>query len=98
MTETVTAIYENGVLRPLRKLNLRERQTVEVTITSSDEPSPDESQKVLQALAASGSVTLADMKAAVAPVSDQRREELARIFSTGKPLSEVIIEERREGW
>ena len=98
MTETVTAIYENGVLRPLRKLNLRERQTVEVCITSSDEPSPDESEKVLQALATSGSVTLAHMKAAVAPVSDQRREELARIFSTGKPLSEVIIEERREGW
>ena len=30
------------------------------------------------------------------PVSDKEREELARRFSVGKPLSEVIIEER--GW
>lgn len=28
------------------------------------------------------------------PVSDMEREELARKFSIGKPLSEIIIEER----
>lgn len=29
----VTAVYENGVLRPTRPLELREGQTVEVTVT-----------------------------------------------------------------
>ena len=30
MIETVTAIYEKGILRPLQPLNLRERQTVRI--------------------------------------------------------------------
>jgi len=29
------------------------------------------------------------------PVSDKEREKLARKFSVGKPLSEIILEERR---
>ena len=29
------------------------------------------------------------------PVSDKEREKIARKFSVGKPLSEVILEERR---
>jgi len=98
MSESVTAIYENGVLRPLRKLNLRERQTVEVYITTSEDTSPSESDRVLRALAASGAVTPADPTSAVPPISEQRREELARIFSTGKSVSELILEIRREGW
>lgn len=35
MTKTLAAIYENGVLRPLEPLKLRERQTVAVTISDS---------------------------------------------------------------
>ena len=32
MAEIVTAVYENGMLRPLQPLNLRERQTVRLQI------------------------------------------------------------------
>jgi len=34
MTYTVDAIYENGVLRPLRALPLKEQEKVQVTIQS----------------------------------------------------------------
>ena len=32
------------------------------------------------------------------PVSEEERAELARKLSRGRPLSEIIIEERRAGW
>jgi len=32
------------------------------------------------------------------PVSPEERAELARKFSAGRPLSEIIIEEREERW
>jgi predicted DNA-binding antitoxin AbrB/MazE fold protein len=37
MTKTLPAIYENGVLRPLEPLDLKESQTVAVTISDSPE-------------------------------------------------------------
>jgi hypothetical protein len=84
------------MLRPFHRLNLREHQTVRIDITPIKAPS--ESEKVLQALAASGFVTLSSETTTIEPVSEERREELARIFSVGKPLSELIIEERGAGW
>ena len=32
MTEIITAVYENGVLRPLSPLSLREHQTVRIQV------------------------------------------------------------------
>jgi hypothetical protein len=32
------------------------------------------------------------------PVSPEEQMELARKFSVGRPLSELIIEERQDGW
>ena len=37
MTKTLTAVYENGVLRPSEPLPLDEGQAVEVTVTVTDE-------------------------------------------------------------
>jgi predicted DNA-binding antitoxin AbrB/MazE fold protein len=37
MTETVQAIYENGVLRPLSPLNLREEEQVTLTLARSED-------------------------------------------------------------
>lgn len=36
MTETITAIYENGVLRPLKPLRLKEQQRVKVQLLPED--------------------------------------------------------------
>jgi predicted DNA-binding antitoxin AbrB/MazE fold protein len=38
MPQTIQAIYENGVLKPLRKLNIPERQRLEVLILEDDVP------------------------------------------------------------
>ena len=101
MTEIVTAIYENGVLRPLRPLRLKEQQQVRVRVfaTPQDEE-VDERQ-----------VALADLMAADLiedepwpdvpdedPVSAERRAELARVrgAAPGKLLSEIVIEDRGE--
>ena len=32
------------------------------------------------------------------PISDEKRAELSRKFSVGRPLSQIIMEERAEGW
>ena len=38
MTRTINAIYENGVLKPRRKLPLREHTHVQLTIIPADNP------------------------------------------------------------
>ena len=42
MTKTIEAIYENGLLRPLQKLNLDEGQTVQLTLRSQPQLSPQD--------------------------------------------------------
>ena len=37
MSKVVNAIYENGVLKPLQKIDLKEHEQVELKILSSDE-------------------------------------------------------------
>jgi predicted DNA-binding antitoxin AbrB/MazE fold protein len=37
MLKTIEAIYEDGVLKPLQKLQLKEHEKVEIQILSSDE-------------------------------------------------------------
>ena len=57
MAETVTAVYENGVLRPLRPLKLRERQTVRLQIVP-EEPTDNEEEAAIQLLIEAGTLTL----------------------------------------
>ncbi|MBU0493030.1 MAG: antitoxin family protein [Chloroflexi bacterium] len=94
MPDIVTAVYENGILRPVQPLNLRERQTVRLQVLP-DEPT-DEMDLVLQALVAAGLITPPPGHSDVTPISDKERHRLARRLgqAPGKPLSEIIIEER----
>ncbi len=85
MEKTVQAVYEDGVLRPLEPVALRERQ--EVTVTISDEGNIPRRHPVLASPA-----EWAD--AAGDPISlDEVRRALATIRS---PLSEAVMEERRD--
>ena len=99
MAEIVTAVYENGVLRPLRPLNLRERQTVWLQIVQ-EEPTEDEneSEAAIRMLVEAGLLTPPPRRPDVDPVSEQDRRELADRLgrAPGKPLSEIIIEDRGE--
>lgn len=40
MAKTIQAVYENGVFKPLNKLNLHEKQRVEILILEDDLPTP----------------------------------------------------------
>ncbi len=94
MSEIITAIYENGVLRPLSPLPLQEHQTVRIQVLTS-EPALDV-QQVIQALVEAGVVTPPPRRSDVEPVSEEAWRELTQRLeaSPGKPLSEIIIEER----
>jgi predicted DNA-binding antitoxin AbrB/MazE fold protein len=95
MTETVTAVYENGVLRPLRPLKLRERQTVRLQIVP-EEPTESEDESAVRMLVEIGTLTPPPGRTDVEPISEQERRELADRLGQepSKPLSEIIIEDR----
>lgn len=94
MDSTLTAIYEDGVLRPLQPVPLRERQKVRIQLLP-DEPD-DAVDRVLQTLLASGALTAPSGHSDVKPMTDAKRRKLADRLGNlpGKPLSEIIIEER----
>jgi predicted DNA-binding antitoxin AbrB/MazE fold protein len=106
MTErmTVTAVYENGILRPMRRLHLRERQTVQIQILSQDpEDTPErrteaerELESILQSLEAAGLLEPPSGDWDGAPTNDCERRALAEELgrAPGKPLSEIILEDR----
>ena len=86
MIQTTTAIYENGLLRPNISLDLPEHSEVEITIHISEVSLRSKVSKALQI------DSLSDRKEN--PISNERRKELAKIFSSEKPLAEYINEDR----
>ena len=98
MAHRVKVIYEDGVLRPLSPLELPERSPVEIDIhplASAADCSAHRDQ-VNQALVKFGlSLPSIDITARTATrLSAERREELARLFSVGGQISELISEDR----
>jgi predicted DNA-binding antitoxin AbrB/MazE fold protein len=89
MDQTTTAIYENGVLRPTVPLDLPEHSEVEITIHSNDDSLDD---KVGRALEAAGLSTPRQIRKS--QISDERRAELARKYSSVTPLGNYIREDR----
>jgi predicted DNA-binding antitoxin AbrB/MazE fold protein len=104
MAEIVTAVYEKGVLRPLQPLNLRERQTVRLQIFPEEsliqEEPDDKVEELIQSLVTAGLMRPRPRRGTPPPdpVSEEERRRLADIMgkAPGKPLSEIIIEERGE--
>ena len=99
MTEIVTAVYENGILRPTHPLDLRERQTVRLQVLP-EEPTEAENElgQIIRSLVQEGKLTPPPGHSDVEPMSDQERRELADQMgrAPGKPLSEIIIKDRGE--
>lgn len=92
---TVTAIYENGMLRLLSPLSLPEHTRVKLVIHLAD--ASDEMRRVEQVLAATGLVTAPGGAApSLAPGSELRLAETAERYAVGGPLSELVIAERDE--
>jgi len=103
MMEIVTAVYEKGMLRPLQPLNLRERQRVRIRVVPEDsdvsEEPLDNTDALIQRLVAKGLMRPRPHGPIPPdPVSAEERLRLADLMGSapGKPLSEIIIEERGE--
>jgi predicted DNA-binding antitoxin AbrB/MazE fold protein len=93
MSTEAMAIYENGVLRLLTPVSFPEQARVRLTILTEEEAG-DELRRAEAALIAAGLVKPASGQVGLETVSRDRRAELARLYATGGPLSEVIIAER----
>lgn len=93
MTEIVTSVYERGVLRPLHPVDLHEHQTVRLQVLPESE---DDAELVVEALVQTGLLTPPSGRSEIPSPSAEERRELAERPGQvrGKPLSEVIIEER----
>lgn len=85
MDQITTAIYENGVLRPSVTLDLPEHSEVEITIHRAEDSFRDRVRKALG---------LEKRPHIENPISDERRAELAEIFSGETPLADYIREDR----
>ena len=96
MNETITAIYENGVLRPITPLALPEHSTVQLWIQSTplDDAAETHRREVVAALAAAGLRLPTPDASQAMPLSEAERDDLARRIPAGRPLSGIIIEER----
>lgn len=90
MSQPVRAIYENGQLRLLDKVNLREGEEVELTFLSERE----------KFRALMGDLLVEWKESPDAPEDideDALMAEIREAFKGQPPLSDVIIAERREG-
>jgi predicted DNA-binding antitoxin AbrB/MazE fold protein len=94
MVNMITAVYENGVLRPLKPLPLRERQEVRVQILPLSQG--DEMTEAIQMLVSAGLLTPPVGQSEVTSPSEEERLTLAARLgrASARPLSEVIIEDR----
>ncbi|MBD1828518.1 antitoxin family protein [Microcoleus vaginatus GB1-A2] len=98
MPETITAIYENGVFRPLSPLSLNDGETVQITIVA--EVSPEElkgdREKAIKLMDLRKLMGLPTKQFKLDAAAEQKRRELFEKLKgrVGKPLSEIVIEDR----
>lgn len=98
MITLVTAIYENGVLRPLTPLELPEHTQVQLSVLPL--PTPDDAQehrrRVQEVLVAAGlrrPTTYMSTTDAEESTSDGERQTPPRL--PGTPVSDIVIAQRR---
>ena len=88
MVQQVEAIYENGVLRPLQPLELKEAERVHVSVSPSPSAIADD-DTIDHALIAYANARVASL--ARIPSLEQVRASLSRIQGS---MAETIIAER----
>lgn len=101
MTETILAVYEEGVLKPLEPLHLKEQQKVYIQVVPEEaqEDQDDPIERLIQRLIREGRMQPRPPGPVPPdPLSEQEREELADRLgrAPGKPASEMVIEDRGE--
>ena len=102
MPETITAVYENGVFRPLSSVSLKDGETVQINIVAdvSLEELKDDREKAIKLMDVRGLVRLPKKEDKLDPVELAHREQKWReLFEDlkgrpGTPVSEIVIEDR----
>lgn len=98
MSEVITAVYENGVLRPVNPVSLTEGQTVRLRLETESEPRDvkAELEKLLDRLAAEGILRQQPKQSQADPEVEKKWREVFENLKErpGKLASEIIIEER----
>lgn len=97
MNQTISAIYENGVPRPLTPLQLPDRSEVQISVEMATErPDAETHRRQVDTvlLTAGLMVPRPDSDPLRPPLTDTERDALARHIPAGRPLSESILEER----
>jgi predicted DNA-binding antitoxin AbrB/MazE fold protein len=89
MTISIRAVFENGRLRPLEPVDLIEGQEIELMILTEDERAVAALRDLLVEIPAENDISQED--------EDALMREVEEAFRDQRPLSESIIEERREG-
>lgn len=98
MTQTITAIYENGMLRPLTPLALPEHSQVEIEVrTITEESAHARRERARLALAAAGLLAPEQAHGGTTGLltTEQRMALAQRLAAAGvRPLSEAIDADR----
>jgi len=94
VSETIVAIYERGVLRPLTPLGLPENARVQIQIVAQPPAVDEERRRVRQALLDAGIIRPRPPAEPAQPVSEAQLAEAAAALAAAGPLSELIIAER----
>lgn len=101
MSETITVIYEQGVLRPLAPLSLPENTRIQVRIvrpTVRTRKVQANRQSVYEALMDAGLIRPQATTDLSKSVSEQELVAAAKALGAAGPLSELIIAERDESF
>ncbi len=93
MSGNIAVVYEKGMLRPLRPLNLPERTRLEIRIVASEENTMTDVERAYQALVQAG-LMQPQTPMRIEPVSDAERLQAADAYGQVGPLSDWIIAER----
>ncbi len=93
MGQTIQAIYENGLFRPLVSVDLPDKSLVELDL-HLPENGENLRQKVRGIFQAAGLSKPVNPGVEKSKITEQRRKELAEMFSAEKTLGEYIDEDR----
>ena len=97
MSETITAIYEGGILRPLAPLRLPEHTRVQLRIMTRQRDEKGEQQRVREALLAAGVIRPRPPVEQSSLVSDEQLAAAGTALATAGSLSDLILSEREQG-
>ncbi len=95
---TITAIYENGVLRPLKPLPLYEQQQVQLQILAEPDSNEDVAAQVVQLLVSEGLLTPPPGQADGFLMNEVERRALSVRLgqAVAESMADYIVAERGE--